>query len=330
MVVVLLTSSFISLAEAAILSLNRNKFYVFKKENKETLSTKSLDKILKNKSEYISAIIILSTLINVGGSVLIGSMTASLFEVFDPITMTLGTIKLNLNPNTVFAVVFTLLILYISKMIPKLIGAQAPLRVSLFTSTSIVVLHWMVKPVSLLSYYVCKPFVRSSEDSNVSMMEIKHILKQAYKNDLIKGREFEIINNSLLLNQKTVKDIMKYRNEIETFPVGESIRENIEKITSFKHRRIIVTAGGENDLPVGVVVVSDLMRSALMGEDKKFSDFTHKLLVVNENDTLSHILADFNDSLDHLALVEREDGSYQGILAIEDIFDALTLGFNNS
>tara|TARA_B100002019_G_C21271579_1_gene602668 strand:- start:2691 stop:3647 length:957 start_codon:yes stop_codon:yes gene_type:complete len=318
------------MSEAAILSLNRNKFYVYKKENKKGFAVKSLDKVLTNKSEYISAIIILSTLINVGGSVIIGTMTSELFKVFNPIVVNTGFAKVNVNPNTLFAIIFTLLVLYISKMIPKLVGAQTPLRISLFTSPVIVFLQYFIKPVSVMSYWICKPFVSSPEDSSISMIEIKHILKKAYKDDLIKDREFEIISNSLLLNQKTVKDIMKYRNEIESFPASESIRENIEKITSFKHRRILITVGEKDEIPVGVVVVSDLMKSALNGEDKKVSDFAHKLLVVKETDTLGHILADFNDSLDHIALVEKADGKYLGMLAIEDIFDSLTLGFNNS
>lgn len=324
---ILIVSAFISLAEAAILSLNKNKFYIYKKENKGKLSVKKLEDILNKKSEYISSIVILSTFLNVGGSVIIGSMTYSNFQELKDFTVTIMDFKLSIQPNYIFAVLFTLLVLYFSKMIPKLIGAQTPLRTSLFISIPVYYLNLIIKPISIFSQKICNPFIKKKEDTNVSMLDIKYILNQAFKNNLIENREYEIINNSLLLNQKKVKVLLK-SNNVESFSATESIKENMDTIKEFKHRRIIVTIGENNEIPSGVVLVSDLVKSFLNGEDKKIGDFAHKLLIINEDDTLSHILDDFSHSLDHLALVQNDKKEFVGVLAIEDILDSLTLGFD--
>lgn len=329
---VVLFSGILSLSEAALLSLNKNKFRVHRKNNKDKLNVKTIDKILKNKSNYITAIIILNTIINVGGSAIIGSQAALLLENKDPLQLQTNFIQLSLGVKTLFTILFTFVILYFSKMIPKLIGSQKPLGTLLFTGLFIYLLQIFIKPLIWFSVIICKPFIGASEDNNISLQEIKTIMKEARKDDVIKDREMNIINNTFSLNNLTVKDIMKYKEQIEQFDASASILDSKEYILKFKHKRIIITVGEKDErYPVGVVLVRDLLRGILNNEDKKFSDYAHELLVVKDTDTLSHILADFNETWDYLALVKKEkDGSYLGILAIEDIVDSLTNGFSNS
>lgn len=325
--VILILSAFISMSEASILSLNKNKFYIYKKDNNNKLSVTLLDKILNDKSEYISSIVILSTFLNVGGSVIVGTMTSDLFKNIKDFSVIIMDFNISIKPNYIFAFLFTIFMLYFSKMIPKLIGAQKPLKTSLLISIPIYYANICMKPFSFISQKICNPFIKKKEDTSVSMLDIKYLLNQAVKNNIIENREYEIINNSLLLNQKKVKDLVK-TNYIEKFSATESINSNIELIKQFKHSRIIVTIGENNEIPSGVVLVSELIKSYLNNEDKKFGDLAHRLLIINENTTLSHVLDDFSNSLDHLALVENDEKEIVGVLVIEDILDSLTLGFD--
>ncbi len=329
---VVVFSGLLSLSEAALLSLNKNKFRVYKKENSKKLNIKVVDKILKNKQQYITAIIILNTITNVGGSAIIGSQAALLMSSQDTIKLSTDFLQLSLGLKTLFTICFTFIVLYFSKMIPKLVGSQKPLSTLLFTSIFIYILQIFIKPLIWLSVIICKPFVGNSEDNTISLQEIKTIMKEARKDDIIKDREMNIINNTFSLNNLNVKDIMKYKDEIEQYDASASILESESDILNFKHKRIIITVGEKDEkYPVGVVLVRDLLKGILNKEDKKFSDYAHELLVVKDTDTLSHILADFNDTWNYLALVKNEEnGKYLGILAIEDIMDSLTNGFSNS
>lgn len=324
---IIILSALISLGEAAILSLNKNKFYIYKKDNPDKLSANLLEKILNDKSQYISSIVILSTFFNVGGSVIIGTMTSDQFKNIKDLSIMIMDFNILIKANYIFAFFFTIFILYFSKMIPKLIGAQKPLKTSLLMAIPIYYSNVCIKPFSLISQKICEPFIKKKEDTSVSMLDIKYLLNQAVKNNIIENREYEIINNSLLLNHKKVKDLVK-TNYIETFSATESIKENIDLIKEFKHSRIIVTIGEKNDIPSGVVLVSELIKSYINNEDKKFGDLAHKLLIINENATLSHVLDVFGNSLDHLALVENDSKEIVGVLVIEDILDSLTNGFD--
>ena len=320
---VIFASGFLSFSESAILSLNKNKFLIRQKKHPKKLSTKALAKVLEKKNSYISTIIILNTIVNIGGSIVIGGMTADLFHIFD--SYAIG--EVNISMNMVFTVIFTLLILYFAEMIPKLIAAQNPLRLALFVSPVLVFFNFLIKPFVWISTKVCKPFIKDIIETEVSLIEVKTIIREANKVDIIKDRELDIIDNTLKLSEKTVKDLMRCKTEIEQIRFDKNILDYKDQILRFKHSRIIIS--DENDTPIGVVIIRDIMKSILKNEDKTFSDFLHPLLIVKENDTLSHVLTDLNNTLDHLAVVQCEDGSYLGVLAAEDILDSLSIGFPN-
>lgn len=323
---VIICSGFLSFSESAILSLNKNKFSVHKKKKQKNFSTRALNIILKNKNNYISTIIILNTIVNIGGSIVIGSYTAELFKNISPFEITES---LSLTINAIFTFGFTFLILYFAEMIPKLLAAQNPLKWSLLVAPFLVLFQFLIKPLIWISALVCKPFVKPTGDPNVCLIEVRTMIREAHKFNLIKDREMEIINNTLKLNEKTVRDIMKCKSEIEQINADACISEIKELIVNFNHSRVVVTQSKDDNHPTGVVVVKDLLVGIIKGENKKVKEYAHNILVVRESDTLSHILADFNDSLDHLALVQCEDGSYLGVLAVEDILDTLSLGFKD-
>lgn len=320
---VILSSGFLSFSESAILSLNKNKFLIRKKEHPKKISTKALGKVLEKRNSYISTIIILNTMVNIGGSIVIGGMTADLFHIFP----TYSVWEVNVSINMLFTVFFTLLILYFAEMIPKLIAAQNPLKLALFVSPVLVLFNFLIKPLVWVSIKFCKPFIKENIETEVSLIEVKTLIREANKVDIIKDRELDIIDNTLKLSEKSVKDLMKCKTEIEQVRFDKRILDYKDEILHFKHSRIIVC--DENEKPIGVVIVRDIMKCILRNEDKIFGDYLHSLLIVKENDTLSLVLSDLNNTLEHLAVVECKDGSYLGVLAAEDILDSLSIGFPN-
>lgn len=323
---VIICSGFLSFSESAILSLNKNKFSVHKKKQEKKFSTRALNRVLKNKNNYISTIIILNTIVNIGGSIVIGGYTAELFKNIAPFEIADGRL---FTINAIFTLGFTFLILYFAEMIPKLLAAQNPLKWALFVAPVLVFFQFLIKPLIWISALVCKPFVKPTGDPNVCLIEVRTMIREAHKFNLIKDREMEIINNTLKLNEKTVRDFMKCKTKIEQINADSNILDVKDAIVDFDHSRVVVTQGENDEHPTGVVVVKDLLVGIIKGENKKVKEYAHEILIVKESDTLSHVLADFNETLDHLALVQCDDGSYLGILAVEDILDTLSLGFSD-
>lgn len=321
---VILLSGFLSFSEAALLSLNKNKFQIYRKKNPNLFTTKNLSKVLLNKEKYISTIIILNTIVNIGGSIFIGELTAFLF--LD--NMGFSFFGYLINYNIIFAIIFTFLILYFAEMIPKLIASQQPLKIALIVSPILIFFNFIVKPLVFLSSKICKPFIINNTAS-VSLLEVKLIIKEANNLNLIQDRELNIINNTLLLSEKKAGDLVKMKARIEKINADLNIFESLNIILSFNHKRIIVTEGENNEIPIGVILVKDVLKSIIENQrNKTFRDFITPVIIINEDVYLSHILADFNNSIERLAIIKNNNGEYLGVISIEDIFDGLTQGFN--
>jgi len=326
----ILSSGFLSLAEASIMSLNKNKFMVYKSQNSSKLSVKYLDKIKCKKQNYLTAIIILNTIVNIGGSMIIGGLASTVMGGIPSVSFDLlFNISLTFDYLTLFTASFTLGILYFAEMIPKLVASQKSLPISLFVAIPLFYLEIIIRPLVWFSLKICSLFVSKSDEPTVCLMEVKSIIKEANSQGIIKDRELDIINNTFSLSEKTVNDLMMSKTDIEYINGEKNILEYKEHILSFNHNRIIVTNGSKDEHPIGVVVVKDLLQGILRNEDKQIKDYMHELLIVNDTDSLSHILSDFNDTADHLALVQCKDGTYKGVLAVEDVLDGISIGFPN-
>ncbi len=336
-VTTVITSGFLSFSEAAVMSLNKNKFNVYMLQHPTKLTVKALNRIFNRKSNIIMTIIILNTIINIGGSTIIGSMAGNYFSeqmalsskylLFADTDYSFN-LNIALSFNTIFTISFTLLVLFFAEMIPKVKASEDPLPYALMVSIPLVVFEFVLRPIVFISSKIVSKFSKNESEPTVCLQEVKSAIKEANNHGLIKDRELDIINNTFKLSERCVKDLMLCKTKIEYIHSKQSILENQEDIIDLEHKRIIVIDTDSND-PVGVVVVKDLLQGILRKENKTIGDYMHPLLIVKENDSLSAILADFNDTLDHLALVKCNDGSYLGVLAVEDVLDSISIGFVN-
>ena len=184
----ILSSGFLSFSEAAIMSLNKNKFNVYKNLHPKQWRVKALNKIIKNKNNYLTTIIILNTIVNICGSMIIGGMAILLFADISGIGLdfTLFSetkyefdVLFDISSNAIFTVFFTFGILYFAEMIPKLIASQHPLVISLFVSIPLYIFEKLIKPLVWISVKICGLFVKNADEPIVCLMELKSIVKDA-------------------------------------------------------------------------------------------------------------------------------------------------------
>jgi putative hemolysin len=333
----ILGSGFLSFSEAAMMSLNKHKFNVYQLKHPDKIVVKSLSRALKNKNKFITTIILLNTIVNIGGSMIIGVISAKLlggYMAFDFSYLFFKGTKveflfdLALTLTALFSILFTIVLYLFAEMIPKLKASQNPLPFALFVAIPLCIFEFFMKPVVWVSIKIGSLFVKDGQEPTVCLDEVKTVIKEANNFGLIKDRELDIINNTFKLSEKIVSDLMLCKTKIEFIDMDESILEHREHIINLEHKRVIVI-DNKSDTPVGVVVVKDILQGILRDENKVVGDYMHELLIVNENDSLSHVLADFNETIDHLALVKCNDDSFLGVLAVEDILDSISLGFPN-
>ena len=182
-----------------------------------------------------------------------------------------------------------------------------------------------MKPLVLLSKLVCSKFVSKGDDESIiSFSDVKSLLSDAKEDGAIKNKEYGIIKNVFKLKGKSVRDMLVCKTEIEYIDENKDILKSIDDIKALTHQKVVTTDIEGN--PTGIAFKIELLESYLNTEDKKISDFRHDLLVVNESDCILEVLAKFNQTEEHIALVMCEHGGYLGVISVKDILDSITLG----
>jgi CBS domain containing-hemolysin-like protein len=133
-----------------------------------------------------------------------------------------------------------------------------------------------------------------------------------------------LVLNALDLPQRTVREIMRPRQEIVALDTEASIADCLDVAEKSRYSRFPLTEGGDLDKTLGVVHIKDLyaMRiRARSGAD--LLPTARKLIYVPETGRLEKLLQMFLDRKLHLAIVVDEYGGTMGLVTLENILEEL-------
>lgn len=165
-------------------------------------------KLFSTKSKEIPASIMASNvIIDVAGSTYGGTLAYKLFG---------GSIE-----YTLYTVAVTFMLLMFSTLIPKLYAAShAPAVLRIFGRV-IIGIYYITRPVVSTLYLFVKPFIKGTPEDSITQNEINSLIALAESNRVISDKQSVMINNILSFSQKTVGDILKDKQEVDTVDVGE-------------------------------------------------------------------------------------------------------------
>lgn len=304
---IVIVSGILNMVEASLFSypLHKARLYAAKKDK---FGTKAALAIREKPLKTVAAFVILSTTVNIAGSVIVGSLAAREFQ--------------NIGVG-IFGAVLTFLTITFSEIIPKNIGERwnhiifplAAIPLSWLT-TFLAPLVWFLEIISKPFTFGASPFITSEE-------EIALLTAEGAREGTIAAREAEMIERVFKLNDVTAGDMMTPKPFV-TFIDGEkTLGEMKDKIIGLKHSRIPVYEGDDSHI-VGVVHLRDLLTAISTNDvDKKISYFMRKPLIVSDDRVGDALLSDFQGSHSHLAIVVSEYGNIVGVVGLEDVLEEL-------
>ena len=133
-----------------------------------------------------------------------------------------------------------------------------------------------------------------------------------------------IVLNALDLRHRTVREIMRPRNEITALNDEASFAECVEIAEKTRYSRFPICDGGNLDKTLGVVHIKDiypLRQKAQSAADLLF--VARKLIFVPETAWLEKLLQLFLERKLHFAFVVDEYGGTVGIVTLENALEAL-------
>lgn len=304
---VLLISALCSGAEAALFSVSLLKAREFAQSKKP--SAVALLAIREKMNRPITTIVILNNLANIGGSILVGSVAATV----------LGSRWLG-----AFSMVLTFMVIIFSEIIPKTVGEHYAESIALVAARPVQVLTRVFFPVVWCLEKIVLPFMPSGNRFTTNEAEIKLLARIGHKQGAIEEDESIMIHRIFELNDRKAVDIMTPRVTMTSLQGEQQLAEAREEIVRSQHTRIVVVEDSPDNV-MGIALKAELLQAMVEGKtDQPIAHFMHEALFVPETKRADSLLTFFREHRQHLAIVVDEYGGVSGVVTLEDVLEVLT------
>jgi gliding motility-associated protein GldE len=313
--ILLLLSFITSGAEVALFSLQSKDINVLK--TKQHAAARRITSLLEERKAVYTSLLIAGGLFNISIIILANFLLSSVLRfgtvnVFIPLDIDM-LIKI---------VTIAFILVFIGKMLPKVWAAQNTLRFAYNVSSVVEALHLLLRRISLRMVAIADQISETSganESEATSMRELDDAIE--VNNDATSIEEKNILKGIVKFSNITVKQIMKFRLDVNGIDYDTSFEELIKKVEELHYSRLPVYKGSLDDT-VGVLNTKDLLQHI----DENNFDW-HALirptLFVPESKLISDLLKEFQTKRIHFAIVVDEFGGANGIVTMEDILEEI-------
>ena len=296
-----------SIAEAVLLSITPTYIESMKEKQPERAA---LLKRLKqdNVDRSLAAILTLNTIAHTVGAIGAGAEATIVF----------GSTWFGL-----FSAAMTLMILFLSEIIPKTIGAvhwsKLVTPTAYYVNTLIVVLYPIVWISEQMTRFIShgKSVHIFSRDEFIAMTSVGVATGQ------IHSKESKIIRNLLRFESLKVADIMTPRTVIKALPENMKISESLKQITETPFSRLPLYRK-DIDFITGFVLKDDVLISTTQKRgENTLKSLKRNIIAVPESVPLTSLLESFLENRQHIAIVVNEYGGTNGLVTLEDLIETL-------
>ena len=152
--------------------------------------------------------------------------------------------------------------------------------------------------------------------------ELMVLLSVGEEEGVIEEEEREMIHGIIEIGDKSVREVMVPRVDIDAVEVHRPVQEIIDMILKQGHTRVPVFEG-DIDHIIGIAYAKDLLRYRAERRDGDVRSLLRPAYFVPENRNLSEFLHEMRQNRVHMAVVLDEYGGVSGLVTIEDIIEEI-------
>jgi CBS domain containing-hemolysin-like protein len=312
LVVLIGVAAYLAAAEISLVSVNRFRIRSLREEgNRRAVA---LDKLLEQPNRFLSTILMLTLLVQVGASAIATGLALSLQL---PIAAAIAT------------GVMTFLIFIFSEMAPKTYATNNTEKVALAVAPVVNLLSRVFYPLVRILIYVSNGVIRLfggktiKEGPFVTEGDIKALVEAAEEQDVIEEEEKKLIHSIFDFGDTLVREVMIPRTDMVMLEDDAGLEEALETILSTGLSRIPVYSK-DFDHIVGILYAKDLLPYLKRGEsDVQPREFLREPYFVPETKRVSELLTELRTGTVHMAIVLDEYGGTSGLVTIEDLLEEI-------
>lgn len=294
-----------SVLEAVLLSTSRS--YLEVQIQKGSRAAVRMRAHKKDIDRSISAILTLNTIAHTVGAAGAGAEAVAIFG-----NEWIG----------VIGAVLTLLILVVSEIIPKTLGAVFWRPLNPISAHAINVLVIVLYPVVWACQVITDLLKPKKKAPTVTRAELEILAQMGRAEGTLDEREIRVFENLLKLNQVAVKEVLTPRTVVFALPANSTAREVLDG-DQLRFSRIPIYDESVDDISRFVLRVDVLDAVANGSPQTTLDSIARPLIGVPESISVGAALADFIEKGAHIFLVVDEYGGTAGIVTLEDAIESL-------
>ena len=298
-----------SILEAVLLSTPMS--YISTKEKTHGKSAILLKKFKQDIDRPIAAILSLNTIAHTVGAAGVGAEAVKIFgEAY----------------FGVISAILTILILVLSEIIPKTIGACYWRTLALPSARIINFLIIICYPLVWLSELITRLFSSGKQELSVSREEVSAMISIGVEEGVFQMKENKMIQNLIKLDKVKSQSIMTPRTVVATAPESMSLKEFYQDGKYKFYSRIPIYNDSEDYITGYVLRQTVLEKLAEDRFDMCLKDVARPILSFPENSSVSTVWEQMLEKKEHISILIDEYGCFWGIVTMEDIIET-ALGF---
>ena len=313
--ITILLSAFFSGIEIAFVSSNKLQLELDK--GNENISSKIISLFSRNESNFITTMLIGNNISLVVYGIAMTKLLTPIFQDYFFDTYFLLLIQ---------TIVSTLIILVTAEFLPKSIFKIYPNTTLRLFSFPICCFYILFYPFALFFLYGSKIIIKIFFGQNLS--ESKHFFNKTDLDEYLthinsnneqapNSVEVEMLQNTLQLSSKKIRECMIPRTEIIALNVNATVKELKEKFIETKLSKILIYKNNIDNI-IGYVHSSDLFRNP-----RNIRSLLLPIPFVPETMFAMQLLSDFIDGDKGVAIVVDEFGGTSGMITIEDVTEEI-------
>lgn len=227
------------------------------------------------------------------------------------------------------SVILTFTMLYWTELLPKTIGALYWKSLAPLCARPIKWMMVIAYPIELSFTLFAKLLSKGKKADRITEEDIYYALEAGTKAGVIEEAEQDMVENIFRLGDRRVGVLMVPRVDIDWLDVNSPMEEIKQKILASKFHQFPL-CDRDVDQVIGIVYSKDLLERALLGKPIDCRAIATPPIFVNEHQHVFELMDLFKKLHNTVALVTDEYGTVQGMITIDDIFNAIVKDIDQS
>lgn len=309
-IVAMVFSHCCSLMEAALLSISPSQMAELKRNAPR--AGKCVIALKQDIDKPLAVILIINTAAHTIGAAEAGASLNALYPA-------------NATVMSIFSLLFTLLMVQYTELLPKTLGVRFNIRVMQVCGPILQVLLFIFMPIIKVTQWINKPFERRKPEKPTTAEEISALAALARSTQSISSRQERIIKMVPHLSVKTAREVMIDVENISFLTADQTLTDAMNSTANDFHTRYPVCEEDNKNEVLGYVNFKELVAIHRSHPGTvKVNDILRPVPFSEPDDTAAELLEHLTMQNCHITIVrDPATNTTLGLVTLEDIIEEL-------